>query len=43
MEVIIEFAPDNSNAALTIVPEPKMFGLVRLGMVALYLRRRLKI
>jgi len=39
-EVISDFAPDNSNAAVTVIPEPGMFGLVGLGIAGVFLRRR---
>ena len=42
-EVIADFAPDNSNAAVTVVPEPGMFGLVGLGIAGVYLRRQAKL
>lgn len=41
VEVISDFAPDATNAAVTVVPEPATFGLIGLALSGLvYARRR---
>lgn len=39
-EVISDFAPDNSNAAVTVVPEPGTLGLMAVTGALVLLRRR---
>jgi hypothetical protein len=40
VEVISDFAPDATNAAVTVVPEPATFGVMTLAVAGLALARR---
>lgn len=40
VEVISDFAPDNTNAAVTVVPEPATLGVIGLSLAGLVCARR---
>ena len=40
VEVISDFAPDNTNAAVTLLPEPATFGVIGLSLAGLVCARR---
>jgi len=41
-DVIADFAPDNSNASVTVVPEPGSFALLALGVAGVVCRGRVR-